>query len=380
MRNNSMINCLLGVGLLTLCISGLSSCKGKGSIKNYEPIAGLTAFGVGGSTSYEASTLNRHNGLLPKEKMRAPANLSLYCQFNGSEISKFNIGLDNPDDYRLLNLLETDEFIELIVGLKKGLSPFSFDSWYNTSPRNGTGLINTYDRDLRYFIIEKKTHKVAELVAEKCLYFPKAASISHNGALYSVINSPVHYGDTMLAKYYFGENGLEIKTVVLEEECNPDSVGLFKDNEGNLYFQNQQISITKFNDQLEILSTLQTNGVVIDSLINVDVNIMFIHYYLSPTYQLYAEKDNDFFDNHGNENFKIEDEGGEAYDLREFRFFYPGNRRYGAGPSVLNTACKMYEDEEAIYYNYGKLANDLKDLTDEFVYAKYYKEDRKSVV
>ena len=369
------ISKILALPLFVTSLVSLPSCS-KGQIKTYQPLGNVTALGVGGSSSKETPN-SKYPFITTQSKLRITENINLYYQVGGTEIRQFDIGIENPENYRLLNLVETDDFVEVVIGSKQGLDGFEFDEWYICSPRNGSYMISNSRFDFHRYIIEKSTLRVAELIGEYDEYFPDASTVSLENVLYSVIDNPEVYAEALLIKYYFGEDGLVMESKALEKEMNPNHTHLFKDDTGNLYIQNLG-SIYRFNEDLEIVDAFEQE------------NVLHAHnsgaskYYLSPTNHLYSDQGKSVWNEAATLGFEETDENGETYDVREFFYWQPtyahvvpNKHDSEYGPCSIDTSCRLYEDDEAIYYNYGKMENRLLDLTGSFKYAKYYKDTLK---
>lgn len=371
---------LIACSLLTL-----PSCAKKGSIKYYGPQNNMTAFGIGGMPSGEASPNKAKRFELARpNKYKMTDNTGLYMQTNGVDIARFDIGIENPEKYRLLSLIETDEFLEISIGTIDGFKEFYSTEWYATSPRMGSGIINNSERDMHFYIIEKKTKKVGELIGSESEYFPASGSVSLNGNLYSIINNPKKYGEGMIVKYHFDDKGLVREAKALEREVNPDRTQLFKDDQGSLYYQyvGDNTVIVRFNEKME-----EEDHVDINRQLNGGASLAYLPYYLSPTNHLYGRDDETVFNGHLTVGGNIIDEKQEQYDVSEFVYFNPGCKftvsgmsGHDYGPCSIETICKIYEDDEAKYYNYGKLSNNLIDLLDSFQYAKYFKDPKKQPI
>lgn len=370
------ISKILALPLFVTSLVSLPSCS-KGQIKTYHPLGNVTALGVGGSSSKDSGPKSKYPFTTTQSKLRITENINLYYQVGGTEIRQFDIGIENPENYRLLNLVETDDFVEVVIGSKQGLSGFEFAEWYLCSPRNGSYMVSRPEFDFHHYIIEKSTLRVGELMGDYEEYFPGASTVSSENVLYSVINNPEVYAEALLIKYHFGEEGLVMESKVLEKEMNPDHTHLFKDDAGNLYIQNLG-SIYRFNEDLEIVDAFEQE------------NVLHAHnsgapkYYLSPTNHLYSDQGKSVWNEAATLGFEEKDENDETYDVRDFFYWHPtyahvvpNKQDSEYGPCSIETSCRLYEDEEAIYYNYGKMENRLIDLTGTFKYAKYYKDTKK---
>ena len=366
-----------------LAISAISfsviSCGIKqGYIKNYDAISKLSAIGIGDGSS-KGKVAAKNSNHFRKDRLNLSRNLKLYFQLDGKDFYQFDVGLNNPNDYRLLNLLETDEFVELAVGSKEGLGVLQFDEWYSTSPRNTTGLINNERFDLHFYIINKKSKDVAEFVDLESRYFPHSSTVSHDGCLYSVINTPNDrdgfvYGSTSLMKYYFKDGALIKEEKVLNHALNPDCTQLYKDDKGNLYIEytNSETYIARFNSNLEI----EEEHLVLRQD-RADKNGKLNSRYISPLNKIYTYEAEEIFKD-AKIGFNELDKDNNEYDVRDFYYYFPGftleNGTHSYGPTTIMTSCRLHEDNEAIYFNYGKIENNLKDYNDHFKYAKYYKD------